>query len=83
MPRPRLSVLLCLLCGLLSTGCAPSPPTIVRQVVPPSLLTCQPQPAPPDAPDDATLAGWILDLAAAGDDCRGRLDRVKGLLAHE
>lgn len=70
-----------LLCALLSTACASSPPAILRPEVPASLLQCQPQPAPPPEPiADADLAVWILDLAAAGDDCRGRLARVRGLV---
>ena len=72
-----------LLSAMLFQGCGASPPVLVRQVIPPSLLSCQPQPAPPDEADDTALALWIVDLAAAGDDCRGRLGRVKELLAHE
>lgn len=83
MPLPRPSVPLFLLCATLSPGCAPSVPVLVPPVVPPGLLACQAQPPPPDAPDDSALALWILDLAAAGDDCRGRLARVKELLAHD
>lgn len=79
----RLPALLCLLSATLSPGCASSVPVVVRQKVPPSLLACQPQPAPPEAADDQALALFILDLAAAGDDCRGRLLRVKELLRHE
>jgi hypothetical protein len=48
--------------------------------VPPQLLACQPAPEPPAAPDDTALALWIVDLAAAGDDCRARLRKVKELL---
>jgi hypothetical protein len=32
--------------------------------------------------DDTALALWIVDLSAAGDDCRARLARVKELLSH-
>jgi hypothetical protein len=56
---------------------------LLPPVVPPSLLACQPQPAPPDPVDDTALALWIVDLALAGEDCRGRLARVKELLPHE
>lgn len=81
MPRHRLHAWPALLCALLSTACAsPGPPVLVRTVVPPSLLACQPAPAPPDGADDTALALWIVDIAAAGDDCRGRLHRVKELL---
>ena len=80
--RPcRLPAWLVLLCAPLWTACAnPGPPVLVRPVVPVSLLTCQPQPVPPDG-DDTALALWIVDLAAAGEDCRGRLGRVRDLVA--
>lgn len=82
--RPRrLPALLCLLSAPLWTGCAPSVPVLVRQEVPVSLLACQAQPEPPDGQDDQALALWILDLAAAGEDCRSRLTRVKELLRHD
>lgn len=67
-------------CVLLLTGCGSNLPELAeapRLVVPASLLSCAPQPeAPATGTDDATLARWILDLAAAGDDCRTRLDAV-------
>lgn len=79
MRPPPLPALLCLLSVTLSPACAPSP-ALVRPAVPASLLACQPQPAPPDGPDDSALALWILDLAAAGEDCRARLHNLKELL---
>lgn len=86
MPRHVPPPVACLLlCAPLLTGCG-SNPTVVeapRLAVPASLLSCTDQPAPP-APgtDDAALAHWILDLAAAGDDCRGKLGAVAKVL-HE
>ncbi len=73
-----------LLCALFLTGCGTTPPLAAdgpRTPVPPSLLTCAAQPEPP-APgaDDRSLAQWILDLAAAGDDCRSRLRAVARVL---
>lgn len=54
---------------------------MVRQVVPAPLLACQaaPPPPPPTA-DDQSLALWVVDMAAAGEDCRNRLRHVKELL---
>ena len=74
-----------MLCALPSCA-SPGPPVLVRPDVPASLLACAAEPLAPDldAPGwDRTLALWIVDLAAAGEDCRGRLSRVKGLLAHD
>jgi len=69
---------------LLWTACGAPPPALLRHQVPPSLLACQPQPQPPDAgTTDTALALWIVDLAAAGDDCRGRLARVRGLVGDQ
>jgi hypothetical protein len=74
-----------LLSALLLTACASDPPQVVqapRLEVPASLLACQPQPEPPDPfLNDADLAYWIVDLGAAGDDCRSKLKRVREVLA--
>lgn len=72
-------------CVLLLMGCASNPPVIAeapRRTVPASLLSCAAQPQPPAAfVDDTALAHWILDLAAAGDDCRGKLAAVAHVVA--
>lgn len=82
VPRAAWPVLLSL---LLLTGCGSMPPSMrlaPRPPVPPSLLSCPVQPAPPPATaDDAALGDFILDLASAGDECRRKLDAVKGILA--
>lgn len=83
MSRSRLPAWVALLLPLLLLACGPGPPVLVRHQVPASLLQCQPQPDPPASPDDTGLALWIVDLAAAGEDCRARLGSVKGLLNHE
>ena len=82
-PRPMtLPWLLC--CAALSTGCGPEPLTelrIERPEVPAGLLTCAPEPAvPPPEATQRDVALYLLDLGAAYDDCRGRLEAVRGLL---
>ena len=55
---------------------------MVRPVVPASLLACAPAPAAPDlnVPRwDVVLAGYLLDLGAAGADCRTKLRAVAKL----
>lgn len=75
-------VLPALPCVWCLTGCAgPAAPVLVRPEVPAALLECQPQPAPPSPlRDDADLAYFIVDLAAAGADCRAKLGRVRELV---
>lgn len=72
-------------CVLLLTACGGRPPQVAeapRLTVPVSLLSCAPQPEPPAAgADDTALAHWILDLASAGDDCRGKLAAVGKVLS--
>ncbi len=69
-----------LLCCALLTRCAPAPePVVVRPDVPATLLTCEAAPVAPDlnVPRwDQVLAGYLLDLGAAGDDCRAKLRAV-------
>jgi hypothetical protein len=87
MPRhlpPRAAFLL-LSCVLLARCAPPAPePVVVRPEVPASLLTCAAAPVPPDlnVPRwDQVLAGYLLDLGAAGDDCRAKLSAVGKLVA--
>jgi len=85
MPHHILSRAMPLLpCALLLTGCGGRLPNTVeapRLTVPASLLACAEQPEPPAAgTDDTALAHWILDLASAGDDCRGKLRAVAKVL---
>lgn len=64
---------------LLCFGCV-APPVTVLPDIPAPLLSCRPEPALPDMKADGDLAHYLLDLAAAGQDCRARLDEVRGLL---
>lgn len=85
MHRRHTPVLIALLSGLCLTACGSGPPPaprveIQRLTVPPALLSCQPPPTPPAMADDRQLALYILALADAGDDCRDRLARVRGLV---
>lgn len=53
------------------------------QNVPAVLLTCAAAPEPPaDGMSPADVADFILDLAAAGADCRAQLAQVSDLLGH-
>lgn len=80
-PPPAAPLLLSVL-FLAGCGTMPSPAADVSPPrVPASLLACAAQPDPPEAgADDRALAHWILDLAAAGADCRGRLGAVARIL---
>jgi hypothetical protein len=64
------------LCALFLTGCAPR-----KVAVPASLLECQPQPGLELTMDDHAVARWMLDTVDAGEDCRGKLRLVRGLVA--
>ena len=72
----RIPALIAGLCGLLLTGCAPR-----KVAAPASLLECQPQPALELTMDDHAIARWLLDTVDAGEDCRGKLRLVRGLVA--
>jgi hypothetical protein len=76
MRQLRIPALIAALCGLLLTGCAPR-----KVAVPASLLECQPQPALELTMDDHAVARWMLDTVDAGEDCRGKLRLVRGLVA--
>lgn len=78
---PR-SVIAALAAPLAACAAAPIPaPVAVRPHVPPALLTCAGEPPPPEAPTLRTYAYWVLDVRAAGAECRGKLREVRGLVA--
>ena len=59
-------------------GCASGlTPVVVPLTVPPSLLTCSAEPAPPAGRfTDTDVADYMLALSDAGQDCRDRLAGV-------
>ncbi len=48
--------------------------------VPDALLTCQAQPPSPKAGTQKDAALYVVDLAAAGQDCRSKLGSVRRIL---
>jgi hypothetical protein len=51
---------------------------VVRTTVPPALLQCRDEPAPPKRPaTKGQAARYVLDLADAGRDCRSKLGAVR------
>lgn len=76
MRQLRIPALIALLCALPLMACAPR-----KVAVPATLLHCQPQPVLELTMDDQAVARWVLDVVDAGEDCRARLDLVRGLVA--
>ena len=75
--RTARPVLLLALCALSLAACAPPlPPPAIS----PALLMCAARPSVPDNPDDAALAEFILALDERGEDCAGRLVRIREVL---
>lgn len=48
--------------------------------MPPELLQCEPDPEIPDKMNDAELADYLLSVWQAGEDCRSKLESVKGIV---
>jgi hypothetical protein len=50
---------------------------VERQIVPPDLLACAPEPVSPGGTaHEGALLDYLASLVAAGRDCRGKLDAV-------
>ena len=80
-----LSVLLLAACSGTQVVTVREPPRVERLDVPPALLAPCPR-AKDGAPDPATAtnldaARYIVTLAARNDDCAGRVDQLRALLA--
>ena len=50
---------------------------VERIPVPAKWLTCAPQPGPPADNTDRAVAGFIVDLVAAGQDCRDTVAAIR------
>lgn len=90
LPPWRRAARLCLLCSTtLLAGCASSAPArLIPEIrvqpvpIPAPLLSCAPDPAPPggEAAGDITdrdIAAYMIELWAAGADCRETLEAVR------
>jgi len=53
---------------------------VIRQEIPAALLDCAAQPVPPTIRSQRDVALYLLDLAEAGEDCRGKLAAAKGIV---
>ena len=69
--------LIILAMALILSGCAT---TIAPPVVPAQLLACQAQPKAPLDGTQRDVGLYVIDLAAAGDDCRTKLGAVRQIL---
>lgn len=69
---------------LLAACTAPRPVTRIvtlTPAVPPAMLNCAPAPAIPQADRQSVVAGYIVMLWQAGQDCRAHLNAVRSALA--
>lgn len=66
-----------LIVAIALSGCA------TTSSVPSALLICAAQPQSPPAGTQRDVALYIVDLAAAGDDCRTKLGSVRRILFPE
>lgn len=69
-------------CGSPDKGALPEL-RIVQPSVPAALLTCADEPADPSAKPNLTqrdVARYLVELRAAGEDCRAKLGSVRGLV---
>lgn len=74
--------------ALLLAGCTANRPEPVVEIVerrvevPPSLLSCMPEPKAKEVwRTQRDVALYLVKLAEAGEDCRAKLDAVKGLVS--
>ena len=76
--RKAMRLVLALALPACSIGCASNrQPVAVVRVPPPERLTCKAEPAVPAIATDATVAGYIVELAGAGQNCRSAMAWIK------
>lgn len=71
----------------LLAGCAARPATVVRtplaERIPPSLTTCAARPDPGEADRQSDVAAFVVELDAAGEDCRGKVEAIRRIVAED
>ncbi len=69
--------------SVLLSACASSKPidSVAALEVPRGLLTCQPSPPVPEFKSQKDVAGYIVDLWEAGQDCRQKLGAIRSYVA--
>lgn len=80
--HPKLTTALWLLCcAALLSGCGETVTVTkvrtLRDQVPPPLRVCQPSPLVPRCETQRCVAAFMVRVAAAGEDCRATVQRVK------
>jgi len=71
------------ICTLAIAGCTTTtvlPPPPLADRIPAQLLECRDRPAVGDLARQSDVARWVVELDAAGDDCRRKVGAIKGLV---
>ena len=74
-----MKIAISILAIVILAGCS----SMRSSTVPDALLTCQAQPASPKEGTQKDAALYVVDLAAAGQDCRSKLGSVRRILTPE
>lgn len=80
--------IVCLCAGVLAmTGCATKtivlPPPPLADRIPSQLLACRERPVAGELTRQSDVARYVVDLDAAGEDCRRKLRGIKGIVQRD
>lgn len=83
IPLATLSWLVPLVAVLLLSGCTTTTRVIetpLSERIPTSLTQCRSRPVPSSLDRQSDVARWVVDLDAAGQDCRSKLQAIKQIV---
>ena len=78
-----LSWLVPLVAVLLLSGCTTTTRVVetpLSERIPTSLLGCRSKPIPSSLDRQSNVARWVVDLDAAGEDCRSKLQAIRQIV---
>ncbi|MBC6716901.1 hypothetical protein H9Q09_11850 [Aurantimonas sp. DM33-3] len=73
-------------CSLAIAGCTTTtilPPPPLADRIPSQLLECRDRPAVGDLSRQSDVAKWVVELDAAGEDCRRKVHAINGLVQQD
>ncbi|SMC32392.1 hypothetical protein SAMN06297251_10124 [Fulvimarina manganoxydans] len=69
--------------GCTTTRTVLVPPPSLADRIPPQLLACRDRPAAGDLARQSDVARWVVEMDAAGEDCRRKVSAIRSIVERD